>query len=137
MMKARQRGFSLVSAIFIVVVLAFVGLMMVTIGEMQRATVSHAVQGARAYQAARSGLEWAIHQSVAASACTSLPSTNLTVPGLDGFRVAVTCAQSDVTEGGANYQVFALVATAEYGAFGDVYYFSRILRATVTNAPAP
>jgi MSHA biogenesis protein MshP len=137
MTRARQHGFSLVSAIFIVVVLAFLGLMMVTIGVMQQATVSHAVQGARAYQAARSGLEWAIDQSVAAGACASLPSTDLTVAGLDGFRVAVTCAQSDVTEAGASYQVFALVSTAEYGTFGDVYYFSRILRATVTNAPAP
>ncbi|MCR4333063.1 MAG: hypothetical protein NUV34_10265, partial [Sulfuricaulis sp.] len=94
-----ERGFALVAAIFIVVVLAMLGIMMVTIGGMERATASAAVQGARAFYAARSGVEWGTFGALnntapTCGAAASTPTTNtfnLAVTGFDGFTVSVVC----------------------------------------------
>ena len=95
-----ERGFALVAAIFIVVVLAMLGIMMVTIGGMERATASAAVQGARAFYAARSGVEWGTFGALnntapTCGAAASTPTTNtfnLAVTGLNGFTVSVVCS---------------------------------------------
>ena len=56
----KQAGFTLVTAIFIVVILALLGGYMVSLSGVQRMTTVHALQGAKAYQAARAGIEWAL-----------------------------------------------------------------------------
>ena len=141
----RQHGFALVAAIFIVVVLAMLGVMMVTIGGMQRATVSAAAQGTRAYYAARSGVEWGIFGALnnTVATCGNAPSTpatntfNLSVSGLNGFSVSVVCSYTPHRERNDTYNVYAITATATSGAFGDADYVSRTLKTTVTNAQAP
>jgi MSHA biogenesis protein MshP len=135
-----QHGFALVAAIFIVVVLAMLGIMMVTIGGMQRATVSAAAQGTRAYYAARSGIEWGVFQALAggcAAAAAPSPGFLLTQPGLDGFSVVVSCASSQHRERNDTYNVYAITATATFGAFGNTDYVSRTLNTTVTSAQPP
>ncbi len=136
--ESRQHGFALVAAIFIVVVLAMLGIMMVTIGGMQRATVNSAVQGARAYYAARSGIEWGVFQALAGGcvAATS-PGFTLTQPGLNGFSVVVTCASSQHRERNNTYDVYVITATAGFAAFGNSDYVSRTLKTTATSAQPP
>lgn len=138
--EARQRGFALVAAIFIVVVLAVLGVMMVTIGGMQRATVSSAVQGSRAYYAARSGIEWGVSQALAggcAAAVEPAPGFLLAQPGLDNFRVVVNCASTQHRERNDTYDVFLITATATSGTFGNADHVSRTLNTTVTSAQPP
>lgn len=138
-----QRGFALVAAVFIVVVLALLGIMMVTIGGMQRATTSAAVQGARAYHAARAGVEWGIFQALnnrvpTCGAAASTPTTNnfnLGVAGLDGFAVSVVCSYTDHRERSDDFFVFVVTATATSGAFGEADHVSRRIQVTVTSAP--
>lgn len=140
----RERGFALVAAIFIVVVLAMLGAMMVTISGVQRATASAATQGARAFHAARSGVEWGTFGALnsTAATCGATPSTpttntfNLAVAGLDGFTVSVVCSYTEHRERGTTYNIYVITSTATSGAFGDADFVSRTLRATVTNAPA-
>lgn len=140
-----ERGFALVAAIFIVVVLAMLGIMMVTIGGMERATASAAVQGTRAFYATRSGVEWgtfkALNNTVATCGATpSTPTTtsfNLAVTGLDGFNVSVVCSYTRHKERGDTYNVYVITSTATSGNFGDADYVSRTLQVTVTDAPAP
>jgi MSHA biogenesis protein MshP len=142
---ARQHGFALVVAIFIVVVLAMLGVMMVTIGGMQRATVSAAAQGTRAYYAARSGVEWGIYQAVVGSSCVATsplgppttPTFALSVSGLNGFNVWVNCTSTQHRERSNTYNVYVITATATSGAFGDADYVSRTLQTTVTDALPP
>ena len=55
-----QAGFSLVMAIFILLVLGLLGGYMVTLQGVQTQTTLDALQGARAYQAARAGIEWSL-----------------------------------------------------------------------------
>lgn len=143
--RRHERGFALVAAIFIVVVLAMLGIMMVTIGGMERATASAAVQGTRAFYAARSGLEWGTYGALTNTAptCGAAPSTpttntfNLAVTGLNGFTVSVVCSYTTHKERSDTYNVYVINSTATSGNFGDADYVSRTLQASVTNAPTP
>lgn len=132
-----QRGFALVIAIFIVVVLALIGIMMVTIGTVQRSTAAAAAQGARAYYAARSGIEWAAFQALQNGNCAASTSFPLAVPGLNGFTVSVQCNSTSHRERSDTYNVYVITSTAASGTFGAVDYVSRQLRVTLTNAPVP
>lgn len=140
----KERGFALVAAVFIVVVLALLGVMMVTIGGMQRSTVSAAVQGARAYHAARAGVEWGVFQALnnTVPTCGGAPSTpttnnfNLAVNGLQGFAVTVVCSYTAHRERSPpDYNVYVIISTATSGAFGGFDYVSRRIQITVTSAP--
>lgn len=130
-----ERGFALVAAIFIVVVLAMLGIMMVTIGGMQRATASVAVQGARAFYAARAGIEWGTFQAMPpTNSCVASSSFTLSVPGLNGLNVIVQCTSTQHRERNDTYNVYVINSTATSGSFGDADYVSRTLQVTVTNA---
>jgi MSHA biogenesis protein MshP len=140
--RKQERGFALVAAIFIVVILAMLGIMMVTIGGMERATSTTAVQGTRAYYAARSGIEWGVFGALnnTVPTCGALPSTpttntlNLAVTGLNGFTVSVVCSYTTHKERSDTYNVYVITSTATSGNFGDVDYVSRQLQVTATNA---
>lgn len=58
----RQAGAGLVTAIFLLVVLAGLATALVTLTGSQRQSAALDEQGARAYQAARAGIEWALFQ---------------------------------------------------------------------------
>jgi MSHA biogenesis protein MshP len=56
------RGFSLPTAIFLLVILALLGAFMISLSSTQNVTSAQDVQGfKRAYQAARGGMEWALY----------------------------------------------------------------------------
>lgn len=143
--QRQERGFALVAAVFIVVVLALLGIMIVTIGGVQRATTSAAVQGARAYHAARTGIEWGVFQALnnTVPTCGAAPSTpttntfNLAVAGLDGFSVSVVCSYTQHKERSDDYNIFVIVSSATSGGFGSPDFVSRRIQVTVTDAPPP
>lgn len=125
-----RNGFSIVTAIFILLVLAVLGVFMVTLSGVQSRTSLWALQGARAYHAARSGLEWGGSQAVVNNACNA--SSTLTV---NGFTVTLGCqAEGPFTEGGQSYFVYRLSSLAEWGSYGNNMYVSRQLSSRVTGA---
>jgi MSHA biogenesis protein MshP len=119
-----QSGFSVVAAIFVLVVLTLLAVLIVSVTGIQQASSQLDVLGARAYHAARAGMEWGAHSVLdpnnALPACTDMPAcpaASTTLPALAGslaqFRVTVTCAETPVTtEGNRQVRVFTLVATA-------------------------
>ena len=123
-----DRGMSLVTALFILVVLSAIGGYMVLVAGVQSRTTVMALQGARAYHSARSGLEWGIQRDLNSGACVSDSF------GLDGYTVSVTCTESAFTEGGQSYKVFHITSLAEWGSYGDADYVSRQLTVRVTDA---
>ena len=139
----RQAGFSLFAAIFLLVVLGTLGAYMIAMGSVQQATPVFALQGAQAEKAARSGIDWALHRALQAGAvgatCGTAPATpttngfNLAGPGFDGVRVTVQCTYTQHVQGPDTFNVFAIVATAEVGSFGDPSYVSRTLQVTATD----
>jgi len=113
-----QAGFTLVQAIFILVVLALLGVMMMRLSGVQSSTGVFALQGARAYQAARSGLEWGAAQAVAGGTCNGSFTLN-------DFSVTVSCSSSPFTEGATSITVFQINAAAIYGTYGSPDFVSR------------
>lgn len=133
-MSARrgQRGFSLVAAIFLLVVLAALGAFAVRLTVLQSQTVTSALRGAQAYQAARSGAAWAAYRAVNGGVCA--PATlALTEGGTAGFTVSVSCTQLTYVEGTTTVNVFVLDVRATAGAFGSADYVSRRLQTKVTS----
>lgn len=125
-----QKGFSIVTAIFILLVLAVLGGFMVTLSGVQSRTSLWALQGSRAYHAARSGLEWGGFQAIVNNACNA--SSTLTV---NGFTVTLACqAEGPFIEGGQSYFVYHLTSLAEWGAYGETDYVSRQLTTRVSSA---
>jgi MSHA biogenesis protein MshP len=88
----QQHGFSLVSAIFLMVVLAALGAAIVNVSTMQHTGSALDVQGTRAYQAARAGIEWGVYRQIKASVCIGETSFVPPAPTLSGFTVTVRCA---------------------------------------------
>ncbi|BBP04004.1 hypothetical protein TPL01_16170 [Sulfuriferula plumbiphila] len=126
-----QRGFAIVAAIFLVVVLAALGAFMLTFSTVQHITSAQDIQGARAYQAARTGIEWGAYQALRNSSCT--PSTSLTPGGTQaGFGVTVQCTRfGPYTEGGSTLLMYQITSTASQGTLGSATYVERQLQATV------
>ena len=138
--NCRQRGFSLVTAIFLLAVLAVLMVNIVDLGIGQQATVVMAVQGARALQAARSGIEVGVSAAKAlggAPCPASLASVDLSTDSvLSGFDVNIECESSAHREGLTPFTVYQITATAEFGPYdsngnANPDYVSRRLRVTV------
>jgi MSHA biogenesis protein MshP len=124
--ESRQHGFGLVAAMFVIIIITAVITAMARLAETQNATNSLAIQQARAYQAARAGLEYGVAQVLAGNGCNGF--------GLDGFAIGVTCvAQAGVLVPEENQAVrfYTITASAEYGASGSPDYAYRRLTAVV------
>ena len=109
----RQRGFLLMAAVFLVVVVgAFIGYL-ATQSNVQELTSADDVQAARALQAARSGIEWGAYQVIRNNSCSG---TSLTFPAgttLAPFTATVTCtASGSLTEGATTEIVYKVTANA-------------------------
>ena len=135
-----QKGISIVTALFLVVVLAALGVAMMNFSTVQSITSADDVQGSRAYQAARAGVEWGVYQvlqgvpatycSVGVGTTTPLPTLGST---LAGFAVSVNCINSgSYTEAGTTTTVYQLTSTATRGTVGTVSYIERQLQTTIT-----
>lgn len=137
-----QRGFSIVTAIFVIIVLGSMALFMATIGGSQQLSMHFSVLGARSLQAAASGLEWAIHDVLHnnAAGLAGCPGTGVTTigladPDLSAYTIDIGCASSPVNEAGVSYNVYALTVTASTGIFGTPSFGRRVLSATVSQQP--
>ena len=132
-MKTVQSGFSLITAIFLLVVVAALVVYMTNIRVVQQTTLVYGVQGARATQAARSGIEWGIYQSIVNGSCAG--STSFSDPAFSGFNIEVQCGQTTHTEGTTPIDTFQLTAIASSGAYGSLDYVQRRIQATVSLDP--
>ena len=129
----QQRGFSLVSAIFLLVVLAGLGAFAVRLNSLQQQTVTAGLRAAQAFEAARTGASWGAYHALNAGVCGA-GTLNLTEGAAAGFRVSVQCTQTSHTEGTATVRVFVFDVRAEAGVYGGPDYVSRRLQAKVTDA---
>jgi MSHA biogenesis protein MshP len=132
------RGASLVSALFLIVVVAALGAFAVRIGSGQQHTVNLALLSSRALAAANAGVEWAAHRALPPAggpgACAN-GVLNLAEGALAGFTVTVTCAATNHAEGAGTTTIFAIESFAQFGTYGSPDYVSRRVRARFTNAP--
>jgi MSHA biogenesis protein MshP len=125
-----QGGFSLVSAIFLLVVLASLGVYAVRINVLQQQTVSAALRSAQAFHAARSGAAWGAYRALHGSWCAA-DTLALSEGGTAGFTVAVQCTQTNHAEGAGTVTVYVIDVLAQAGAYGGPDYVSRRLQVKV------
>lgn len=124
----RLHGFAMLSAIFILVVLATLGAFIVSVSTNQQTGFALDVQGVRGYQAARAGIEWGLYQVQASpgynfgytstdpntrSCFVSPTSFTPVAPMLSGFRVTVTCSATLAPGGGPTIYVVTAVACSQ------------------------
>lgn len=140
-----SRGFAIVSAIFLLVVLAALGAFMLSMSNTQQVTSIQDLQGSRAYRAAQAGMEWAVARLCDGNSCavplTACPpgspytlddGDSVAPADLDEFTVVVACTLNTYDEGGTPRYVFRIESTATSGgAIGDIGYVERLLDAFV------
>lgn len=124
---SRQTGFAIVSSIFLIVVLAALGVVMVTLSAVEHGTMTQSLTATRVYYGAKAGLEWGIHRAIAVNAtCLASTSFPLTGPGFSGVSVTVTCSSPRAG-------VFHITSQASYGTYGSLEYSQRRIEATMAN----
>lgn len=143
-----QAGFSLVSAIFLLLILTGLGAIMLSVSGVQQTESTQDLQGSKAYQAAKAGIEWGTYlilnpeNTNPASAphtvqfvCPAGGFSNAGLPaltvGLTGFSIQVDCTRSDFIEGGNTVSVYQLTSLATSGIAGSSNFVSRSLTATI------
>lgn len=107
-----QTGFSLVTGIFLLVILAALGAFLVTVSGLFQVGSALDMQGARAYQAARAGIEWGAFQSLRNGACPAPTNLTFAGTGLADFTTTVVCTENSYTEQSATVIVDQVSATA-------------------------
>jgi len=134
-MRRRQRGISLVAAIFLIVVIALLASFAVTAGTSKLGTTSQLLMADRAAAAAHAGAEWGANRA-RAGVCPAPPGIpfNIAQGALRGFRVTVSCT-STAHAAPLNWYVRDITAVAQYGNFGASDYAARTAYARVSNAP--
>jgi MSHA biogenesis protein MshP len=114
-------GFTLVSMLFILIVLVALGAALAKISVRQQLGSAAEIEAARAYQSARAGLEWAAFQVLrnppppaAAPACFG--TTSLIPAGLGSYTVTVNCTRTPgsgtLSDGSSALAFYRLVANA-------------------------
>lgn len=126
----KKNGFAIISAIFLLVVLAALGAFMLSFSNTQHLTSAQDVQGSRAYWAARGGLEWAI--STVQTNSAACPAAGVAPATLDGFTITITCTRRIYTEGSNPVVIFSLESQANTNApIGSAGYVERSVTAAI------
>ena len=137
-----SKGFSLVSAIFLLVVIAALGTFAMTLSTTQHQSAALDVMGARAYQAARAGIEWGAYQIIQsgvagpafATACQAggaIPQPGVLPGTLSSFTVNVECSATSHVEDTIPLWVYQLTSTATQGTVATTDYVERQMTVTI------
>ena len=134
-MKGRQpsSGAALITALFLVAVLAAIGIAMSRLSNVEDDTRTKAVLASRVYYGAKAGLEWAIQQAVLSSTATCPAGAPTLGAGLTG--VTVTLSSCSVTTHGAGNFGYYVAIQATTGTPGSASFAERRMEATVSNIP--
>jgi MSHA biogenesis protein MshP len=139
-----QRGFLLPLAIFIMVILAGMGVYAMRLTVLANQSTTQDILGTQAYLAARAGYEWAAYQIYRPAdtppVLQNCPANQNLV--LNGFNVAVSCVANNGTaigsvggaidNGSQNISVYEITSTATQGAAGTANYIERVVRLTLS-----
>ena len=117
-LPVKARGFGLVAAMFVMIVVSMVVIAMARLSTAQHGSNSLSIQQGRAFQASKAGLEWGISRTYKASSCAT-GTLNLAGSGLAEFSVSISCTSNSYTDNQGNpVQIFRITATAQNGTPG-------------------
>lgn len=103
------------AAMFVMIVVALAVIAMSRLSTTTSGSLSLSLQQARAYQAARAGLEWGIRRAVKDGACASSASLTLDGTLTEYSGVAVSCVATvyPARENGKTITMFSVDAVAQ------------------------
>ena len=132
-----ESGFVLPTAIFLLVILAALAAYMVSLSRISHISSALDIQGGRAYQAARAGIEWAAWQVVdpqnlqpSPAPCPASPTALALTGTLAAFAVSVTCTQTLTVDGADTVAIYQIASTATSGVAGEMDYVERQIQAS-------
>lgn len=125
--RSRAAGFSLLTALFLLVVVAGIGGYLVNLSVTQHLGSALAGHESRAYYAALSGLEWVNARISGGAGCPDGSSFNV-----GRFTVFVDCEEPIDEVEATPYQIHDVTVEAVSGNFGDWDYTRRSIRATLS-----
>lgn len=120
-----QSGVSVITAIFLIVVLALMGAGMVSLLSTSQQSISQEVTSAKTYMAGRSCLQWGMYQAVY-SAATGSATTTFTNTSAGLFNTQCATSIDSITADGLTF--FNIHTTARYGAPENPEYSQREMR---------
>ncbi len=123
----KQAGVSIVTAIFLIVVLSLMGVGMVSLLSTSQQSISQEITSAKAYMAGRSCLQWGMYQSVY-SAATVTGSHDLTFSNNNSGLFNSQCTTSIDTIIADGLTFYNINATAKFGSLADPEYSERTMR---------
>jgi len=151
-----EGGFAFIAALFLLVVLGAFVAFVTTISMNAQTAGALAVQGARAYEAAHAGIEWATYQVLdprqaingavsTPPACFASPSTPALPGDLAQFSLTVTCTRYPDNAASPNYYeegslrtvVYDVTSTATEGTPGAADYIERQLQVRIEQCKNP
>jgi MSHA biogenesis protein MshP len=106
-----QRGFALVSGIFLITILFLLSAYMMGFRGHQDSSFTLDTLGTRAFAAAQAGAEWGLYGVLRTGTCTAASSIALEGT-LAGYTATVTCTRMSFDEGGSTVNVDAIVSNA-------------------------
>ena len=104
-----DRRFAAISAVFVLVVLAGLGIALVTISSGQQRSQAYDMLGMQAYQAAHAGIENALHKTLRDDACPA--AAPYQPAGLSAFTVKIDCTPTAISDPGA-ITIYQITVTA-------------------------
>lgn len=142
-----QKGVSIVTAIFLLVVLGGLGAIMVNFFAVQQQTSALDVLGSRAYRAARAGIEWGAYNVFITPAgtlwagCAGFPgpapgpalfAAGTLAADMAPFAVNLTCTATSTVAAGVTVWIYNLTSTATTGGVpGNTGYVERQVTVTL------
>lgn len=131
----RQRGFTLIVAVFLITGLAVLGLFMVSISGTQHHTTMLAGLGAQGFYAARAGAEWAVNRALNGQSCATTFGAGTLAGTLGDYAVTVSCTTTTHSIAGEpDITVWSVTSTAVKGNLGDLDHVARSLTISFTDA---
>lgn len=127
MNRSRNHGVALFAAIFLIVVLAAIGIAVAMLTSTQQLASAQGLEAARAYYVARARMERGISEAIATGACPAAGDITLYA-----FTTRLSCVEQPVNEGGTDYTIIALTVSANRGSRAAGTRVRRELRVQLT-----
>ena len=129
MLVNKNKGFALMVALFLIVVLSVVAMISVKILVEQNDNALQEFLDNKLYYAANAGLEWGTYQVLVKDECTDFsPKTDLPMDSINQARLStsITCVVDNASE-----DIYTVTSTATVGSPGDKDYMFRKLKRVI------
>ena len=120
--KKNQKGFAIVSAIFLIVVLAFLGVSMSRVFTSGQQAINQDITSLQAYYAGQSALQWSMYQA-AANVPTGEHTISFSNSGLNNTKALVRLTKTTIL----SKDYYKITAQADYASDGNPEFSRRNL----------